>query len=102
MIVSPGNLEDMRNYPQACKARGIEYIFDPGQSIPMIEAPDLLQAIEGCRILISNDYELELIMSKTGLNKEGLLKKAQTIIVTLGELGSRIFTPDRRTIHSCG
>ena len=91
MIVSPGNLEDMRNYPLACKARGINYIFDPGQSIPMLGAEDLLQAIEGCRILISNDYELELIMSKTGVNKEELLNKAQTIIVTLGDMGSRIY-----------
>ena len=95
MIISPGNLEDMRKYPQDCKARGIEYIFDPGQSIPMIEPQDLLQAIEGCRILITNDYELELIMSKTGENKAALLKKAQAIIVTLGESGSRLFTPDR-------
>ena len=91
MIVSPGNLEDMRNYPLACKARGINYIFDPGQSIPMLEAKDLLRAIEGCPILISNDYELELIMSKTGVNKEELLNKAQTIIVTLGDMGSRIY-----------
>jgi adenosine kinase len=95
MIVSPGNLEDMKNYPQVCKARGIYYIFDPGQSIPMIGAQDLLLAIDGCRILITNDYELELIMSKTGLNKEALLNKARVIIVTLGESGSKIFTPDR-------
>jgi adenosine kinase len=92
LIVSPGNLEDMRNYPGACKSRGIDYIFDPGQSIPMLGPEDLLQATEGCRILISNDYELELIMSKTGLNKKALLKKASAIIVTLGEAGSRIFT----------
>ena len=94
LIVSPGNLEDMITYPRACKAKGIEYIFDPGQSIPMLGAEDLLQATEGCRILISNDYELELIMSKTGLNKEDLLKKASAIIVTLGEAGSRIYTPE--------
>ncbi len=77
MIVSPGNLEDMMNYPRACKARGIDYIFDPGQSLPMLDAKDLVQAIEGCRILISNDYELDLIMSKTGLNKEALLGRAR-------------------------
>jgi len=97
IIVSPGNLEDMINYPQACKVRGIDYIFDPGQSIPMLGAEDLLQALEGCRILISNDYELELIMSKTGLNKEALLKKARAIITTLGESGSRIFRPEGET-----
>ena len=94
MIVSPGNLEDMVNYPRACKARGIDYIFDPGQSLPMLDAKDLVEAIEGCRILISNDYELGLIMSKTGLNKEALLRRAGVIIVTLGALGSQVFAPD--------
>ncbi len=92
VIVSPGNLEDMVNYPRLCKARGIDYIFDPGQSIPMLEPEDLVQAIDGCRILISNDYELELILNKTGLKKEALLEHARTIIVTMGELGSRIST----------
>jgi adenosine kinase len=92
MIISPGNLEDMVNYPRFCKARGIDYIFDPGQSLPMLDAKDLIQTIEGCLILISNDYELDLIMSKTGLSKETLRRRAGTIIVTLGELGSKVFT----------
>jgi adenosine kinase len=94
IIVSPGNLGDMVNYPRLCKARGIDYIFDPGQSIPMLEPEDLIQAIDGCRILISNDYELDLILNKTGLKKETLLEHARTIIVTMGELGSRISTLD--------
>ncbi len=92
MIISPGNLEDMVNYPRFCKARGIDYIFDPGQSLPMLDAKDLIQTIEGCLILISNDYELDLIMSKTGFSKETLRRRARTIIVTLGELGSKVFT----------
>ncbi len=92
VIVSPGNLEDMRNYPRACKERGIEYIFDPGQSLPMLDAQNLIQAIEGCRILISNDYELDLIMDKTGLKKDALRSRAGAIIVTLGASGSKVFT----------
>ena len=94
VIVSPGNLEDMVNYPRQCQARRIDYIFDPGQSLPMLSAKDLVQAIEGCRILISNDYEMDLILNKTGLNQESLLNLARTIIVTRGELGSRVFTPE--------
>jgi adenosine kinase len=90
IIVSPGNLGDMVNYPRICKERGIDYIFDPGQSLPMWDAKDLLQSIEGCRILIVNDYELDLILNKTGLNKKELLKLAKTINTTLGEQGSRI------------
>jgi adenosine kinase len=92
VIVSPGNLEDMVKYPQVCKARGIDYIFDPGQSLPMLAAKDLAQAVEGCRILIANDYELDLILCKTGMNKQDLVDRAGAVIVTLGELGSRVFT----------
>jgi adenosine kinase len=98
LIISPGNLDDMVNYPRACKARGIDYIFDPGQSLPMLDAKDLAEAIDGCRILISNDYELDLIMSKTALDKDALLRLARAIIVTLGERGSKILTPEGEII----
>jgi len=94
IIVSPGNLGDMVNYPLICKERGIDYIFDPGQSLPMWNAKDLIRSIEGCRILIVNDYELDLILNKTGLSKKELLKLPKAIITTLGEHGSRISMPE--------
>jgi len=92
VIVSPGNMGDMINYPSACKQRGIGYIFDPGQSLPVWDAKELLQSISGCKILIVNDYELELIVNKTGLRKGDLLGFAGAIITTLGEAGSLIST----------
>ncbi len=91
-IVSPGNLEDMVNYPRVCKQRGIGYIFDPGQSLPVLAAADVAEAIDGCLLLISNDYELEMIMNKTALDKKDLIRRAGTVIVTLGEKGSQIIT----------
>jgi len=96
-VVAPGNLEDMMGYSITCKARGIDYIFDPGQSLPLWDSQDLAQCIEGSKITISNDYELELIMNKTGLDKKKLLQRTSTIITTLGEDGSRILTPDGET-----
>jgi adenosine kinase len=90
VIISPGNLEDMATYPEACKRRGIAYLFDPGQSLPMWDAKDLIRSIEGCRLLIANDYELDLIMDKTKLTKKKLLGLAKTIITTLGEKGSLV------------
>jgi adenosine kinase len=92
LIISPGNLEDMIKYPKLCKSKGIEYIFDPGQSLPMLNYKDLVQAIEGSKILICNDYELDLIMNKTGLNRKELVSLTGSIIVTLGDLGSQIFS----------
>jgi adenosine kinase len=92
MIVSPGNLDDMVEYPRICRERGIDYIFDPGQSLPMLAPEPLVRAIEGSRILIVNDYELDLILSKTGLKKGKLLERTGAIITTLGELGSQVTT----------
>jgi len=93
-IVAPGNLEDMMNYSIEYKKRGIEYIFDPGQSLPMWDSKDIIQCIEGSRIMISNDYELELIINMTGLDKDKLLQLTGNIITTLGEHGSCIYTQD--------
>ena len=89
-IVAPGNLEDMMKYAAAYKAWEIDYIFDPGQSLPMWDKAELIKCIDGSNILISNDYELELIVSKTGLDKKNLLQRTGAIITTLGEFGSRI------------
>jgi len=93
-IIAAGNLEDMVAYSSACKERGIGYIFDPGQSLPMWSRDDLTRCITGARILISNDYELELIMTSTGLDRERLLQNTGIIITTLGEMGSRVVTAD--------
>lgn len=92
MIIAPGNLEDMIRYPRECRARGIRYIFDPGQSLPTWNPRDLLSAIEGSLLLISNDYELDLIKSKTGLTRRQLLERTGAIITTLGDQGSHVWT----------
>ncbi|MBN1905215.1 MAG: carbohydrate kinase family protein [Deltaproteobacteria bacterium] len=97
LIISPGNLDDMVNYPRQCKEKGIRYIFDPGQQLPVIPPEDLKKSIDGCMILICNEYEHDMIMSITGFDKGALLKMAKTIIVTRGEFGSVIFTSDSET-----
>ena len=97
LIISPGNLDDMVNYPCLCKARCIRYIFDPGQQIPVIPPEELINSIEGCMILICNEYELDMIMNITGLGKRALLERAEIIIATKGEHGSKIITQDCET-----
>lgn len=91
LLVSPGNLQDMINYPKLCKERGIDYVFDPGQALPVLQAQDLKDVITGCRLLIVNDYEFNLIIDKTGLTKEELLALPKATIVTLGEAGSKLY-----------
>lgn len=88
VLIAPGNQQDMINYAVKCKAKKLQYICDPGQSLTQWDGPDLTEWISGSLILISNDYELEMIMKITGLDREGLLGLTGTIITTLGEKGS--------------
>ncbi len=97
IIISPGNLDDMVNYPRHCKEMGIRYIFDPGQQIPVIPPDELKKSIDGAMILICNEYELDMIMNITGFDRDALLDRAETIIVTKGESGSVIITQSSET-----
>ncbi|MCK4729596.1 MAG: carbohydrate kinase family protein [Desulfobacterales bacterium] len=90
VIVAPGNIEDMITYTATCKEKKIAYIFDPGQSIPALLGDQLEEMLTGSRLLISNDYELEMIMRATGLEKAQLLQRTGAIVTTLGENGSLI------------
>ena len=91
-IVAPGNLEDMLAYSRTCREKKIAYIFDPGQSITSFLADQLMEMLTGSSLLISNDYELEMIMRATGYEKAQLLQRTAAIITTLGEDGSLLST----------
>lgn len=89
-IVSPGNVDDMVGYPRTYKQLNIPYIFDPGQQIPALSPEQMQEAVTGAFLLVTNDYELEMIIKKTGLTKAQLIERTGGLITTLGENGSQI------------
>lgn len=93
-LIGPGNLQDMIEYAKTCKDKGINYICDPGQSLTQWGGKTLIEWIDGSMLLISNDYELEMIMKITGMDKKRLKGLTKIIITTLGEKGSLISNSD--------
>ncbi len=89
-IISPGNLNDMRALPEYFKDKGVKYIYDPGQQLPVLSAEDLLQGISGSFALTTNDYELEMICKKTEKSVEEIQALTTWCITTLGEKGACI------------
>jgi adenosine kinase len=55
---------------------------------------DLRDGISGAKLVIVNDYELELLRQKTGLGEPDILKLAGALVITRGELGSTVVTRD--------
>lgn len=93
-IIAAGNLQDMAEHATLYRERGIPFICDPGQSLTAWDGDALKKWIAGAAILITNDYELELVMKMTGMKRPELLEQTGTIITTLGEKGSVIITKD--------
>ena len=89
-LVGPGNLQDMADYARSCQQMGVFPIFDPGQSLPAWQGDDLASAIQNCRMLVSNDYELALIKDKTGLSTPQLLEMVGAIVTTKAEQGTEV------------
>lgn len=89
-VIGPTNLDDMRGLPVIYREKGVPFIFDPGQQIPALTGPELFASIEGSFALVSNDYELQMIMKATGKSKAELLQSTRHIITTYGEKGSSI------------
>ncbi len=87
-IVSPGNLDDMYNFSNIYKQKKIDYIFDPGQSLPAWSKEKLIEMIDGSKIFICNDYELQMTQEKTSMTIDDILEKTETLVQTKSEHGS--------------
>jgi adenosine kinase len=93
-IIAPGCMESMKEYADFYRENNIPYIYDPGQQITVLSDRDLLHGISGAKVFISNNYELGMVMQKTGLNENDLLKEAEILITTLGDKGCTIKTKE--------
>ncbi len=94
-IVSPNDPGAMLQYAEECRTLGIPYIWDPGQQCARMSGDELRAGLEGAAIVISNDYEFELIRQKTGYDEAAVLARAGALIVTRGEQGCTIRESDR-------
>jgi adenosine kinase len=94
-IISPGNTDDMVHYRRKYKELAIPCIVDPGQQIPVLTGKRLKEMISGASMLISNDYELDMIKKSVGLTTAELLTLTPMIITTLGENGSLVLSREK-------
>lgn len=78
----------MRRQVQECKDNQLRLLYDVGQQVSNIPASDLQAGIDAAEVLIINDYELGVLIQKTGYSLEELQAKLPVLITTHGEKGS--------------
>ena len=95
VTISPNDPEAMVKYAAECQELGIPYLYDPSQQIIRLSGEDLRMGLEGCDLLVVNEYEFGMMRGKTGLTaKEIQSAPARACVVTLGAAGTRIWTAD--------
>jgi adenosine kinase len=90
-IIAPNAPAAMVKYARECQELDIPYIYDPSQQIIRLNGEELLEGIQGAKVLIGNDYEFGMIRNKTGLSEEELLALPQVAIITRGGDGATIY-----------
>lgn len=90
--VSPNGREGMLQHAKQFAEAGIPFIFDPGQGMPMFNGEDLRGFLDQATYVAVNDYEAEVLMSRTGLSLKQIGERVEALIVTRGGKGSEIFT----------
>jgi adenosine kinase len=93
-IISPNDPAAMLQYADECRALAIPFIFDPGQQCARMSGSELADGMAGATIAICNDYEFELIRQKAGLDEAAIVGASTVLVVTRGENGCTIYTPE--------
>lgn len=90
-IVAPDGRDAMLQHAQQLTEQGIEWVFDPGQGLPMFNGDELRQFIEQATWVTVNDYEAQLLTERTGWSFKEISAKVKGLVVTLGALGCDIW-----------
>ena len=91
-MVSAGCVSDMVFLPERYRQEKVRFIYDPGQAISALSGEQLRGGLSGAEAVIGNDYEIGLVLQKTGLTERGILEHIQTLVITLGDKGARVIT----------
>lgn len=91
-IVGPDGREAMLQNAAEFAERGIPFIFDPGQAMPLFSGDEFRAFIDKAQYVTVNDYESQLLQRNTGWTESQIAERVRAYIVTRGPKGSLIHT----------
>lgn len=98
VLIGASDPDAMVRHTDECREKGYPFLADPSQQLARMEGPEVKRLIEGATYLVTNDYEFELLLRKTGWTAEEIQSKVGTRITTYGEKGAVIVGPDGNEI----
>ena len=99
VIVGANDPDAMFAHTDECRALGLAFAADPSQQLARLSGEEIRRLVDGATYLFSNDYEWDLMLSKTGWTAADVMAQVGLRVTTLGADGVDIVSPDGTTLH---
>lgn len=97
-LIGPDDPDAMIRHSHTARRLGIPMAADPSQQLARMDGESLKELVIGAKYLFLNEYELALMLQKTGWSDAELFDQVQIRVVTLGAKGARIEEHGQATI----
>src|ERR1700741_3913280 len=97
VIIGANDPEAMVVHTEECRKLGLAFAADPSQQLPRLFGEEVDKLVDGAEYLFTNDYEGELLLSKTGWSESDVQGKVDLRVTTLGAKGVDIVARDGTT-----
>lgn len=99
VVISADDPAAMVRHSVEAKELGYRFAADPSQQIARMSGPDLKTLVSGAELLFTNDYEKNLLESKTGWSEADVLGEVSVRVTTQGKMGVDIVGRDIESVH---
>ncbi len=90
VLIGANDPAAMLRHTDECRELGLPFAADPSQQLVRMEGPEIRRLVEGARYLLTNDYEWELLLRKTGWTEAEVADRVEVRITTHGEKGAQL------------
>ncbi|HTZ45269.1 MAG TPA: carbohydrate kinase family protein [Jatrophihabitans sp.] len=99
VVVSADDPAGMVRHSVEARELGYHFAADPSQQIARMSGEELLLLIEGADLLFTNEYEKNLLESKTGLSEAEIQARIGVRVTTQGKNGVKIVGRGMDRVH---
>jgi len=99
VIVGANDPDAMFAHTEECRQLGLAFAADPSQQLARLSGEEIRRLVDGASYLFSNDYEWDLMLSKTGWTEADVQAQVGLRITTLGADGVDIVGADGTAIR---
>jgi adenosine kinase len=87
VIIGANDPDAMFLHTEECRKLGLAFAADPSQQLARLSGEEIRRLIDGATYLFTNDYEWDLLLTKSGWSEAEVMSQIQLRITTLGPKG---------------